>query len=516
MAREAGIPKNAVIFGVALPMALMLGYLLAQPMRLKTIAVVGLVLGILLFPLLLRWHHTLLVAGWNAAIAPYLLPGQPDLWMLLVATSLPLTLLARTLDPNRRLTLVPSVAIPLLFIALVVIGTAVINGGAGFRSMGSELQGGRRYFAVLMAAAGFFAMSWVPVPKDRRKLLASCYFLAAGTAIFSDVAYVLGPSFYFLYSLFPVGVAAFQIQADFSAGDTLVRFAGASIGASGCMFFMCLHWGIRGILDLTRPWRLGLFMLAFGVGLMGGFRSLVLIVGSVFVIQFILEGLHKTRHLFVVLAATLTLVVVVTPFVDKLPRAAQRAISIIPGAPVDKSVVEDARISSDWRVEMWRVLWPEVPQHFWEGKGYAMNASEFYLAQAAARRGILKDYEPFLISGEYHSGLLTLIIPLGVWGLLGFLLLLGAGIRVLYRNYRYGDPEIKLINTLLLAYFLTKTLYYFGVFGSFYSELYVFTGLLGLSVSLNHGVCGPPKHDPIAPPKMPLPPAPGGSMGSPA
>ncbi len=60
-----------------------------------------------------------------------------------------------------------------------------------------------------------------------------------------------------------------------------------------------------------------------------------------------------------------------------------------------------------------------------------------------------------------------------------------ASIKYLYRNYRYGDPDLRVINTFLLAFFIARFIYYMTVFGNFYSELYFFTGLIGLSVSLN-------------------------------
>jgi hypothetical protein len=58
----------------------------------------------------------------------------------------------------------------------------------------------------------------------------------------------------------------------------------------------------------------------------------------------------------------------------------------------------------------------------------------------------------------------------------------------LYCNYRFGDPALSTINTLLLAAFLAKTVCFFVIFGSLRAELFWFTGLLGLSVSLNGGV----------------------------
>jgi hypothetical protein len=48
---------------------------------------------------------------------------------------------------------------------------------------------------------------------------------------------------------------------------------------------------------------------------------------------------------------------------------------------------------------------------------------------------------------------------------------------------------LKQVNTVLLSYFLAQSLFFFFVFGAFSSQLVVFLGILGLSVSLNNGVC---------------------------
>ena len=96
------------------------------------------------------------------------------------------------------------------------------------------------------------------------------------------------------------------------------------------------------------------------------------------------------------------------------------------------------------------------------------------------------------LAGDYHNGPLSVIIPLGLFGVIGFLWFLGAGISVLYRNHKFGDPAFQRINTFLLAYFIAKTICFFAVFGSLYSDLVGFTGLLGLSVSVNGGLARKP------------------------
>ena len=76
--------------------------------------------------------------------------------------------------------------------------------------------------------------------------------------------------------------------------------------------------------------------------------------------------------------------------------------------------------------------------------------------------------------------------------MLGFLWFLVASIRVLWKNYKYGDADARKVNTLLLCYFLAKTVMFLFVFGGFYSDLAGFAGIVGLSISLNRGVAAKP------------------------
>jgi hypothetical protein len=58
-------------------------------------------------------------------------------------------------------------------------------------------------------------------------------------------------------------------------------------------------------------------------------------------------------------------------------------------------------------------------------------------------------------------------------------------------NYRHGERELQTVNRFLLAYFFVRIGYYIFVFGSFYQDLFIFTGLVGMSLSLNGGVRRP-------------------------
>ena len=66
-----------------------------------------------------------------------------------------------------------------------------------------------------------------------------------------------------------------------------------------------------------------------------------------------------------------------------------------------------------------------------------------------------------------------------------------ASVRLLWRNYKYGDPEIVNINRFLFVAFVVQTIFFITVFGAFYVDLAKFVGIVALGIAMNHGAAGP-------------------------
>jgi hypothetical protein len=72
--------------------------------------------------------------------------------------------------------------------------------------------------------------------------------------------------------------------------------------------------------------------------------------------------------------------------------------------------------------------------------------------------------------------------------MIAFLWFVVAGMKALWNNYRYGDAELRTINTFLLANFIVRVLMFFFIVGGLTSDICFFVGALGLSIALNNGV----------------------------
>ena len=160
--------------------------------------------------------------------------------------------------------------------------------------------------------------------------------------------------------------------------------------------------------------------------------------------------------------------------------------------PIDPMVRQDADASSEWRLSMWKAMLPKVPQYLWLGKGLAFTQEDMAFALSQTNeRALTEDEWGSALAGDYHNGPLSVIIPFGLWGMIVWIWFQVAGLRVLYRNYCYGDPDLRIVNSLLLAAYIGRSLMFWLIYGSFHQDLVQYTGLLGLSASLNGGVAQP-------------------------
>lgn len=500
MSNDTAAFRSLLIYAICLPLAIYLGYLVADPLDRTSQVMVGLVLFLMALPLFFRWYHPWLIAVWNSSLLFMFLPGQLQGWTIMALIGFGVAVGHYIINRDRKFLEAPWVSRSLIFLAIVVAVTAKCRGGIGFHVLGDEGIGGKRYVLIWVAIMGYFALTSQAVPASKRKFMTVLFVLGGATAIFSDVAGVLGGPLRFLAILFPVTDSSTYLAQHSPNYQTIERFGGLANGSLAVALAMLAYYGIEGVLSLRKLWRPVLFFTALFLMTFGGFRGLLIFSIMVCAFVFYFEGLLRSRFLPIALLGLVLLGGVTLAVSDRLPEQFQRCLAFIPGVKLDAEAKASAEATSTWRVEMWEGLLPDIPKYFWLGKGLGIDVDElasyyqFGQEQAGGEVG-----GSFAVVGDYHNGPLSLIIQFGVWGAIGFLWFLAASIKVLWSNNKYGDPEMKRINTFFLAYFIAKIIMFFFVFGSFYSDIMIFTGIIGFSVSLNGGVAKPA---PVARPKV--------------
>jgi hypothetical protein len=481
------ILRSLIIYAICIPLAIWIGFMLANPFDRATFSYAGILALLLLAPIILRWHHLLLIVCWNLDMTIFFLPGRPPVWLLMVALSLGLSVLHRTINDKVRFLSAPSITWPLLFFLAVVLMTAKLRGGIGLNSLGNDTAGGRSYVFLIMGILGYFALTAQRIPPKRVKLYVGLFYLAGFSAAVGDLAPYVPRQLYFLFAFFPV--SGYNMEFTPGVVDFNARYTGMSIlGMSGFLFMLACY-GVRGIFLTGKLWRpvlLGLFSIAI---LLGGFRSHIIICGATFLIQCYMERIHRTKIFPVFLLAGMIGVTLLIPFASKLPFTFQRSLAFLP-LTLNHEARLNADESRDWRLQIWKDALPTVPQYLLLGRGYAISKHDLDVANDQAFH-YASNFEAVDIAGNYHSGPLSVIIYFGIWGVMALLWFWIASLRALYLNYQNGDAEMRVMNTFLLAYFAVKVFHFLIIFGSLYSDMADFTALIGLSVCLNDGIRRP-------------------------
>src|SRR5215831_1391848 len=153
MTSASSLLRNLLVYTICLPLAVFLGYTIAQEgnplFNPATYFIVGLVLFVLALPLVLRWHHALLICSWNLGAILFFVPGRPDLWWAIAWLSFSASVIQFILTRKRPFLPAPGVTRSLIFLSIVVLGTAAMRGGIGLAAFGGEIQGGKRYLVML-------------------------------------------------------------------------------------------------------------------------------------------------------------------------------------------------------------------------------------------------------------------------------------------------------------------------------------------------------------------------------
>jgi hypothetical protein len=188
--------RSLVIWMLCLPLAIFLGYTLATPDDMGSFTVIAIVIGIIASPLLLKYHHPLLVLSWNMSLIIFMLPGRPPLWMPLTLVTLTIATLQYAMKPEMKFIYVPSVLWPLAALIVVVFVTLRLAGGVGLQSLGSGVYGGRRYATLILAVLGYFALTTRRIPVEKAGFTFSV-FHGGATMVIGDLAGIINPSFNF-------------------------------------------------------------------------------------------------------------------------------------------------------------------------------------------------------------------------------------------------------------------------------------------------------------------------------
>jgi hypothetical protein len=359
----------------------------------------------------------------------------------------------------------------------------------------------------------FFAFTARPIPRKHAKWYITLYFVGGLFNAIQDFYPFVPQAFRFIYAVFPPSSTIVSTESGTGQSWELgvTRLGGIAAAAGSVFCLMLARNGIRHNFFTGKIWRQLTLGLMFILVFLGGFRASIMGIIIIVGMLFYLEKMYNAGVLFAVLLMGLAGGALLIPLAPHLPYTFQRALAFLP-LDISAQARMDADSSTQWRLDMWSALLPQIPNYLLLGKGYAFSAETFNESMgvnATFSHTIDASQDPLALSSDFHSGPLSVIISFGIWGVLVWLWYWVAGFWVVWRNYKYGDHELRHINMFFFAFFTCKIFVFLFIFGAFQDDVGNFAAIVGLSVAFNHGVMAPrpvPKANPaLARPRMDFP-----------
>ncbi len=447
----------------ALILALFLGIVVGQSDLMALVAVFGIAAGLVSIaePRVLPIAALVL---YNSGLTIPQFEGKLNLFHVAAAGVTAMALLRMTMSVSKRITWSMAHSCLAAFMA-VILGTMFVR-GAGLKVLGDVKWGGMFYVQLLLCALLVFSMPLIVLPvKAWRPLLT----LSALASFFPAIAgYFMIASGGFARAFGGFIQADEQVLVSLSAQQTggLVRqtaFAGAGQAIMGVVLYFV---PIRRLLSISGLKVLPLVVFAFVMVGLSGYRTAFI---SIFMLILVLMAWNKILdlgRLLLIIGTCVLFYCAILAFSTSLPPNFQRMISVLPGVEVEGYVAADAETTVEWRFLLWEKALTQIPQYWLIGKGYAFSSSEVAFAQNQTS-GLYSAIDWAVVTSSYHQGILSLLIGLGipglVFGLALYLLFVRRHVQLQSEEWAWGP--LKLCHQVITAGLIAGLIQYIFIYG---------------------------------------------------
>lgn len=349
------------------------------------------------------------------------------------------------------------------FSAIVLI-TGFIR-GFGFQWLGSSMWGGFIYISIVFPALLVFVLPIVNMPANWWRPAIIIMGLLSPIPLIADLMVVYGIPFGFVRLFMQTGATIGTLVTDYEATGGLTRLTSAGIAAQSMIIAFLAVVHTRKLFHARNAISIGVLVGIVILSLVSGFRMMTALIFVIILFAaFLQRTINFNRLVFGVVALTAVILALYATS-HTLPYSVQRAISWLPGIGVSQSAAADAAGTITWRLDLWEQAVRYIPDYFWIGKGFSYDA-DMYLAS-------MRGYAAWdslnwaLVTGAYHNGYLSLILLLGIFGLLtGIPLLIGVVVRHLRINREaWNDSVLQQCHQAFLASEVGWMFIYLTIYG---------------------------------------------------
>ncbi len=369
----------------------------------------------------------------------------------------------------------------LVVFAVVILMTMLIR-GAGLRILGDDKWGGMFYIQLFISISLVFVVPRVSLSKKVWRPVLVAAALAPFLPVLSG----------FLASFGSSNLLAF-IQTDAQTGGQIAKLATGgsvqverffSLGYAGqsayniLFYFLSIQSIFGRALFVSIPFGIGILIL---VGL-SGFRSSMLNLGLFTTLMLKVNKAISIGRVLVFILIVIGFYLFAYLFSPSLPAPIQRMLSILPGITVSGHISSDAESTTEWRIELWKRGLQFIPDYWLIGKGYAFSSREM-LAAMDPKTGIFDPTDWAVMQCAYHQGLLSLLLGLGIPGLISgvFLYYLFVKRHLQLQKQQWTDPILSRCHQVLTVNILTSFIIFAVLYGdvqSSFPTLFYYVALL--------------------------------------
>ena len=352
--------------------------------------------------------------------------------------------------------------------------------GTGLRIFGGERMGGRVYFQQISVAV--FPLLFMMVAFSPRQIVKLYLWqcVLSLSFIVSDLALAAGSSMYWLLNFLELSNDSLSFEVS-SMSQGIRRFQ--SFASVSLAFFQLLLVlvPVRDFIN-RRAWvTLPPVAIILVLGFLGGHRALLVMVGFTFL------GVGWAQRVFNparLIALTFILCMGLTTAYligDRLPLAAQRALTVLPGIKLDAFAEQDAAATLHGRTLMRNAGIRLIPYFLWLGRGFGQTDTVQATWMTDDPNVNLQ-----IESGTFYNGPVGLLVNTGLAGGVSMLAFVGCGaavaVRILRKIREIGcDTRFRRLCTVVASLYLTHTFVFIFLHGDSQFAMLLFglqTGLL--------------------------------------
>ena len=384
----------------------------------------------------------------------------------------------------------PSIFIPLLVIAVILLYHWGRGGGIGLTMFGGEASGGRRFFTILLGMLALPAILWFPPLEDRWLRAIPLLYLIGNVLDFlpwllSTYAPGIAPIIYRFYTT--VNLDAYASSSGFYETSVTrygpLGFIGLGLQVALISFYPAKLW--------IRPnyWWVPVLSLLCLLGVIfSGFRSYLFNYVLVSALALFFSIRWASLLLIPIGAAVITVLCLGQGSAFDLPLNIQRTLSPLPGnwSPI---ALETAESSDDFRSEIQKVYQQEfMVQSGLFGEGYKYDQKFMWdrvlsFSERERLRGLEETVRGFIQARDHHVGWVAVHHPIGTVGFIAFVVLCVSSFVFVFRSmWKVPQGRLNPAQVWASALIVQIIISYFAVFGAMHNFIPQLCILLGAAI----------------------------------